>query len=127
LDLIAALTIERIHQDIQPANILVFHGDTDSPYDVSFKLADFGLAEIVKIVEGEGAIVPVDNEGNRMYCECSSLLPTSELGLTEFLLLKLLQKLTPTTKFKAKLGPILTPSWTYGHSGLSSVTFSFGP
>ncbi|KAF4454846.1 serine/threonine protein kinase [Fusarium austroafricanum] len=56
-----------IHQDIQPANILVFPRNTDSPYDVSFKLADFGLAEIVRGVEGEGATVPTENEGNRMY------------------------------------------------------------
>ncbi|CAG7560637.1 unnamed protein product [Fusarium equiseti] len=55
-----------IHQDIQPANILVFPGDTGSPYDVFFKLADFGLTEVVSVT-GEGVTFPVNNEGNKMY------------------------------------------------------------
>ena len=64
--------MSRIHQDIQPANILVFPGDTGSPYDVYFKLADFGLTEVVRVT-GEGETFPVNNEGNKMYC--TSLFP----------------------------------------------------
>ncbi|KAI1008357.1 hypothetical protein LB504_001269 [Fusarium proliferatum] len=60
-------SLSGIHHDIQPANILVFREEGNSAYDVSFKLADFGLAEIVRINGGEGATVPIDNEGNRMY------------------------------------------------------------
>ncbi|PNP86647.1 hypothetical protein FNYG_00037 [Fusarium nygamai] len=59
-------SVSGIHHDIQPANILVFREEGASNYDVSFKLADFGLAEIVRI-GGEGVTVPIDNEGNRMY------------------------------------------------------------
>ncbi|KAF5716911.1 serine threonine kinase [Fusarium mundagurra] len=60
-------SLSGIHHDIQPANILVFREEGTSTYDVSFKLADFGLAEIVRTNGGEGVKVPVDNEGNRMY------------------------------------------------------------
>ncbi|KNB20341.1 serine/threonine protein kinase [Fusarium oxysporum f. sp. lycopersici 4287] len=60
-------SLSGIHHDIQPANILVFREEGNSAYDVSFKLADFGLAEIVRIDGGEGVTVPIDNEGNRMY------------------------------------------------------------
>ncbi|UZP34395.1 hypothetical protein NXS19_002211 [Fusarium pseudograminearum] len=57
-----------IHQDIQPANILVFRRPGNSTYDVVFKLADFGLTELAKKDEyGEGATVPTNTEGNRMY------------------------------------------------------------
>ncbi|CAG1976420.1 unnamed protein product [Fusarium graminearum] len=56
-----------IHQDIQPANILVFRRTGNSIYDVVFKLADFGLTELVKKDEWrEGATVPTNTEGNRM-------------------------------------------------------------
>ena len=72
LQYIYNLTMLRIHQDIQPANILVFPGDTGSPYDVYFKLADFGLTEVVRVT-GEGETFPVNNEGNKMYC--TSLFP----------------------------------------------------
>ena len=33
----------RIHQDVKPANILVFSGNGTSPYDCHFKIADLGL------------------------------------------------------------------------------------
>ncbi|KAG5768528.1 hypothetical protein H9Q72_003994 [Fusarium xylarioides] len=60
-------SLSGIHHDIQPANILVFREEGTSTYDVSFKLADFGLAEIVRTNGGKGVKVPIDNEGNRMY------------------------------------------------------------
>ncbi|QGI85876.1 uncharacterized protein FFB20_10578 [Fusarium fujikuroi] len=60
-------SLSGIHHDIQPANILVFREEGTSAYDVLFKLADFGLAEIVRTNGGEGVKVPIDNEGNRMY------------------------------------------------------------
>ncbi|KAM0233366.1 hypothetical protein ACHAPO_007060 [Fusarium lateritium] len=61
-----------IHQDIQPANILVFPREESSRggnslYDVDFKLADFGLTEVVWSDGGEGATFPTTTEGNRMY------------------------------------------------------------
>lgn len=37
------ISANRIHQDIKPANILVFGGNGTSPYDCYFKLADLGL------------------------------------------------------------------------------------
>lgn len=69
------LTISRIHNDIQPANILVFpHTENSTPqgktrFDVRFKLADFGLAECRR-VSMPGENFPVQNEGSRMYSEC---------------------------------------------------------
>ncbi|KAK9796180.1 putative Protein kinase domain-containing protein [Seiridium cardinale] len=35
--------IQGIHQDIKPANIVLFKGPSDSPYDFNPKIADFGL------------------------------------------------------------------------------------
>ena len=37
------ISANRIHQDIKPANILVFGGNGTSPYDRYFKVADLGL------------------------------------------------------------------------------------
>ncbi|KAF5713745.1 serine threonine kinase [Fusarium globosum] len=48
-----------IHNNIQPANILVFQGESKFTYDVSFKLADFGLAEIVTTNGGKSFNVPI--------------------------------------------------------------------
>ncbi|KAG5759530.1 hypothetical protein H9Q72_012345 [Fusarium xylarioides] len=56
-----------IHQDIQPANILVFpEKDKDSRFDVKFKLTDFGLADIGRISTSGGKLA-TENRGNRMY------------------------------------------------------------
>lgn len=56
-----------VHQDIQPANILVFpEKDKDSRFDVKFKLTDFGLAEIGRISTSSGKLA-TENRGNRMY------------------------------------------------------------
>ncbi|KAL8896162.1 MAG: hypothetical protein Q9207_007843 [Kuettlingeria erythrocarpa] len=38
------LNLNGWHQDIKPANILVFGGHPESPYDCEFKIADLGLA-----------------------------------------------------------------------------------
>ncbi|KAF4460055.1 serine threonine kinase [Fusarium albosuccineum] len=58
--------IAGIHQDIQPANILVFPRSNKSRFDVTFKLADFGMAELKKVLTPKGAMA-IENEGNRMY------------------------------------------------------------
>lgn len=59
-----------IHQDIQPANILVFPKDSNQEenggFNVRFKLADFGLAEWRRLSKPNGEI-KIKNEGNRMY------------------------------------------------------------
>lgn len=58
-----------VHMDIQPANILVFPHPDKSPFDVDFKLADFGTSAMRR-VETDGTIaIDAMNEGNRMYCE----------------------------------------------------------
>ncbi|PNP85086.1 hypothetical protein FNYG_01611 [Fusarium nygamai] len=55
------------HQDIQPANILVFpEKDKDSRFDVRFKLTEFGQAEIGRISTSGGKLA-TENRGNRMY------------------------------------------------------------
>ncbi|KAF4982069.1 hypothetical protein FDECE_17584 [Fusarium decemcellulare] len=56
----------RVHQDIQLANILVFPRSDKSPFDVTFKLTDFGMAEVRRVLTPEGAMA-IRNEGNRMY------------------------------------------------------------
>jgi serine/threonine protein kinase len=62
----------RVHQDIQPANILVFPQDNPcSRFDVRFKLTDFGLAEIGRVSTSSGTMA-TENRGNRMYSECHS-------------------------------------------------------
>ncbi|KAF4946483.1 hypothetical protein FGADI_11121 [Fusarium gaditjirri] len=56
-----------VHQDIHPGNILVFPGtDSDSPYDVHFKITDFGLSETGRVSVSDGSLATVD-KGNRMY------------------------------------------------------------
>ncbi|KAK6719667.1 hypothetical protein SNK05_002799 [Fusarium graminearum] len=60
-------TLAGVHQDIQPANILVFPQKNQvSPFDVKFKLTDFGLAEIGRVSNFGGTMV-TENRGNRMY------------------------------------------------------------
>ncbi|KAI8654030.1 Protein kinase domain-containing protein [Fusarium sp. Ph1] len=61
-----------IHQDIQPANILVFpcsensKAEGDARFNVRFKLADFGFTEWRRVSKPDGHI-KIKNEGNRMY------------------------------------------------------------
>ncbi|KAF5543011.1 serine threonine kinase [Fusarium mexicanum] len=56
-----------VHQDIHLGNILVFPGtDSNSPYDVYFKITDFGLAEMGRVSIFDEALVTF-NTGNRMY------------------------------------------------------------
>ncbi|CAM1509884.1 Fc.00g002190.m01.CDS01 [Cosmosporella sp. VM-42] len=56
-----------VHQDIQPANILVFPGSSGLDYDFHLKLADFGTANLRKRLVGPKGVMAVENEGNRMY------------------------------------------------------------
>ncbi|KAM6509941.1 hypothetical protein FALCPG4_017577 [Fusarium falciforme] len=75
-----------IHQDIQPANILVFPHPPKSPrrkksrFDVRFKLADFGLAEVRRLLKPDGHF-QITNEGNAMYSapECYANYPTQSV------------------------------------------------
>ncbi|KAI1031120.1 hypothetical protein LB504_000076 [Fusarium proliferatum] len=56
-----------VHQDIHPGNILVFPGtNSKSPYDVHFKITDFGLAEMGRVSVFDDALA-TSNTGNRMY------------------------------------------------------------
>ncbi|RSL72950.1 hypothetical protein CEP53_000901, partial [Fusarium sp. AF-6] len=61
-----------IHQDIQPANILVFphppksQEQKESRFDVRFKLADFGFAELRRVSNPDEEF-NVENEGSSMY------------------------------------------------------------
>ncbi|UPK95530.1 hypothetical protein LCI18_006465 [Fusarium solani-melongenae] len=61
-----------VHQDIQPANILVFtHPEKNPPraasrFDVRFKLADFGLAEARRVSSSDDHFI-IQNQGNLMY------------------------------------------------------------
>ncbi|KAF4498672.1 serine threonine kinase [Fusarium agapanthi] len=60
-------SLSGVHQDIQLSNILVFpRKDKGSRFDVTFKLADFGLAKIGRIYS-QGDSLITSNKGNRMY------------------------------------------------------------
>jgi len=59
-------TQTRWHQDVKPANILVF-GNSESPYDVTFKLADLGLSHFSKVVAGKTDPTGEDLGGSRAY------------------------------------------------------------
>ncbi|KAG5812755.1 hypothetical protein H9Q74_004112 [Fusarium xylarioides] len=62
-------TLTGVHQDIHPGNILVFPGsDSKSPYDVHFKITDFGLAEMGRVSVFDDALATL-NTGNRMYSQ----------------------------------------------------------
>ncbi|KAF5590973.1 serine threonine kinase [Fusarium pseudocircinatum] len=60
-------SLSGVHQDIQLSNILVFpQKDKSSRFDVTFKLADFGLAKIGRIYS-QGDSLITSKKGNRMY------------------------------------------------------------
>ncbi|KAJ3526325.1 hypothetical protein NM208_g11246 [Fusarium decemcellulare] len=54
-------SIVGVHQDIQLANILVFPRSNKSPYDVTFKLTDFGMAELRRVLKPEDEM-PIRSE-----------------------------------------------------------------
>jgi len=70
--------LRRLHNDIKPDNILVSDQDEDSPYSVSFKLADLGLTGFVVADESDETQLR-DVHGTKMY---SKLLPEFGLGPT---------------------------------------------
>jgi len=56
-----------IHLDIKPANILVFQGATDSPFDFRFKLADFSSSHIRKAFAWGPDTKGSETGGTQMY------------------------------------------------------------
>jgi len=64
----------RLHNDIKPDNILVSEQNGNSPYSVSFKLADLGLAGFV-VADDSDETQLRDVHGTKMY----SMLPLSPL------------------------------------------------
>ncbi|KAK8079737.1 hypothetical protein PG997_007555 [Apiospora hydei] len=57
-----------IHSDIKPGNILVSKkAGSSSPYDVCFKIADFGLSHTRPVIPGSPAPIDIDSGGSRMY------------------------------------------------------------
>ena len=56
-----------MHQDIKPTNILVFSGDTDSPYDVHFKVGDLGLVHFKPVTCEPNDETDFDAFGTRAY------------------------------------------------------------
>lgn len=59
--------VNRIHQDIKPANILVFSGDGTSPYDCHFKVADLGLTHFKPSDSQPNDPSELDAFGTRAY------------------------------------------------------------
>lgn len=57
----------RRHQDIRPANILVFSGNGVSPYDYHFKIADLGLSTFQPNVAPLNEPSDLDPFGTRAY------------------------------------------------------------
>lgn len=61
------LILSRLHQDISPANILVSGNGGSSPYDVTFKLSDFGLTRFEENPEDTMDIEARERCGTQMY------------------------------------------------------------
>ncbi|CAF9943242.1 MAG: hypothetical protein ALECFALPRED_010901 [Alectoria fallacina] len=55
------------HQDVKPANILVFGGNGSSPYDCHFKIADLGLTHFIPSVSQPNDPSDLDAFGTRAY------------------------------------------------------------
>lgn len=55
------------HQDVKPANILVFGGNVSSPYDCDFKIADLGLTHFKPSFSQENDPSDLDAFGTRAY------------------------------------------------------------
>ncbi|KAK7956993.1 uncharacterized protein PG986_006215 [Apiospora aurea] len=57
-----------MHSDIKPGNILVSKkAGSSSPYDVYFKIADFGLSHTRPVIPGSPDPIEIDSGGSRMY------------------------------------------------------------
>ncbi|KAK7928085.1 hypothetical protein PG985_005083 [Apiospora marii] len=57
-----------MHSDIKPGNILVSSkAGSSSPYDVFFKIADFGLSRTRPVIAGSPNPIDIDSGGSRMY------------------------------------------------------------
>ncbi|KAI1470360.1 uncharacterized protein F4812DRAFT_449905 [Daldinia caldariorum] len=66
--------VNGIHEDIKPANILLFKGRSGSRYDFVPKIADFGLfTHVRKSKANSSEAMGLDNLGNQLYSspECS--------------------------------------------------------
>ncbi|KAI1807216.1 hypothetical protein F4811DRAFT_559992 [Daldinia bambusicola] len=66
--------VNGIHEDIKPANILLFKGRSGSRYDFVPKIADFGLfTQVRKSKANSDEAMGLDNLGNQLYSspECS--------------------------------------------------------
>lgn len=58
----------RIHEDIKPDNILLFKGRSDSPYDFTPAVADFGLfSHLRRSRTGSSEAKGLDNHSNQRY------------------------------------------------------------
>ena len=64
----------RWHQDIKPANILVFTRGSKSPYEHFFKLADFGLSHFKSYKGGIAPVTDLDSFGTRTYGKFDTVL-----------------------------------------------------
>ncbi|KAI1417321.1 kinase-like domain-containing protein [Hypoxylon sp. FL1857] len=60
------------HQDIKPGNILVVYKQPSEKYDVTFKIADFGMSDIWQVSREDPNALGIDNKGDQWYCapEC---------------------------------------------------------
>lgn len=61
------ILVNRWHQDVKPANILVFGGNGSSPYDCHFKIADLGLTHFIPSVSQPNDPSDLDAFGTRAY------------------------------------------------------------
>ncbi|KAI1081641.1 hypothetical protein F5B20DRAFT_569590 [Whalleya microplaca] len=73
-------TVNGIHDDIKPENILLSKGPSDSPYDFIPKIADFGLFSHVKESRVNSSdAMGSDNNGNSIYSSPESSHHASHL------------------------------------------------
>lgn len=57
----------RWHSDLKPANILVVSGNTDSPFDCEFRLADLGTSNFARLAALGHDIQTADEGATRQY------------------------------------------------------------
>lgn len=95
-----------------------------------FKLADFGLTEVVRRPEGdESAIVSINTEGNRMYCGYPSPLGVFAVWLADLITIEAAPEAYTNDRIASELRPRLSPLadlWSLGAVFSDFLVWSIG-
>lgn len=110
--------IQGIHQDIRPANILLFKGASSSPYDFSPKIADFGLFSHARKTRSNSS----EAKGNNKYG--NQIFAAPEVGAIRRRKAKGLSLITPGADIFS-FGAVLSTAaaWVIGGASLQHQYF----